>query len=544
MTDPAHPTDHRPHPWDVGLTAVLTAVALAARVWTTSHGLDGDALPVGPDGEDWLLGTRALLEEGPGLDPHRYPLLPWLVAGVIRSTGADPLRVLQVASLAASAGLAPLTFLIGRAFLPRGLAVAAATAVALGAALVIPAAHPTAYAPFALAFATVAYALLGRVGRPAGWILAACGAFWATASMNQGLLCLLALAPAGLCTRRPGTMFAASCGAGLGLACVYGLHPGARSPVSWMAAEAWRYLAGNVAEETGTRTFAEAFSAWSPGALSVPGGLAVAVLLLALVGLAAAGMGIPGPARALERRLSMRLPDAPSPRGAAAGLALALVPLAVLVARLASPHHLLHLAPLLVAAVALGIRWLLPGASHPAAGAVLAAIVGILGVHGWDPAQDGLRAQAAGARAQRVLGEALVAAVGPGGLVITDPPSPATGGVDPLWQSLWAVPRTLDLFVAEDRPGNLGETRIRDAARTGRTVAWVGADAPCWAMGSARIEPVDGTSTPLPWSAAPLRIRRVTLAPGDAGACRRAADAVRTGVDPAGSPPRPPPVGP
>ncbi len=361
----------------LGVSAVVL-LGLALRLWLlaeTSQGL----LPFGPDAEDWVLSARALAADRADLlERHRYPLLPWL-ASLGGATPGGVLRVMAGISATSGALLAGLVAWLCRRPLGPGLALLAGLWVALSPGSLLAGLHTTAYPLFSLAFVALWASLQARERWPA-LLAALLAALVACACLAQGLLCVLALLPAALILRRWRAAVAALVGAGSGMALVRLLHPGARGPLASMAQESLRYLMGNPAEELGMSGvgLAPTWWDWVERALSQPGAVTVGLVALSLLGVLG---GARGPARWLEPRLPAWLQahagDAPSWRWRLA-LAWALLPLTVLLGAMGSPHHLLHLLPLLAVAALLGLRRLLPGAGSPVVVAVLA-----LGLSAW-----------------------------------------------------------------------------------------------------------------------------------------------------------------
>ncbi len=357
---------------------LLMALGLVLRLWLladTSQGL----LPIGPDAEDWVISARALAADRADLlEKHRYPLLPWL-ASLGGPAPGTVLRVMAGMSAASGALLAGLVALLSRRLLGPWLALLAGLWVAAAPGSLLAGLHTTAYPLFCLAFVGLFASFLLRDGWPAA-LVALLAATVASASLAQGLLCALALLPAAIFLRRWRAAGAGLLGAGLGVGLVRLLHPGARGPLTSMARESFRYLKGNPAEELGMSGvgLAPTWWDWAERALHQPAALTVGLVILALCGVL---LGAKAPASWLEPKLPawLRGPagEAPSWRPRLA-LLWTLLPLAVLLGAMASPHHLLHLLPLLAVAALLGLRRLLPGVGSPAVVALLA-----LGLLAW-----------------------------------------------------------------------------------------------------------------------------------------------------------------
>ncbi len=466
-------------------------VALGLRLWLLRDSSQG-LVPVGPDAEDWVLMARSMLEGHPaGFEGHRYPLVPWLAAGLAPVAGGSVLWSLALIAVVCGSLGAVLTCLLARRLVGPWLALVAGLWVALAPGSVLAGVSTTAYPLFVTAFLVALWALL----RPKGWssdLLGVLAAFAMVASLTQGLLCLLVLLPVSLLLRRWRTAAASALGAGLGLALVRLLHPSPHSPLGWMAGESWRYLSGNLAEEQAARGagFVLTWVSWATRALLQPPALTVALLLLAVLGLA---LGARRPAAGLEARLPRWLvggvgPTLQLPRGTLAALVCVLLPLGVLMAVMGSPHHLLHLQPVLVVAALLGLLRIVPGGAGPLAAAALVLALGgwslgarpaLLRVLGppvaWDRAMLEL-----GRRVEVLAGSADL----PPLLVTVFPP----GEVNPVHRGLWACPLgTGTLALPDPHPQRL--PAVEQAYRQGQPVVLVSADPSAgWAMGPYTLE--------------------------------------------------------
>ena len=438
--------------WNRGdwlLALLLVALAAGPRAWLFTWGVGGEALPIGPDAQDWALAARAyLLPTLQGLEPHRYPLLPWAAAHLSVVDGLSPLYHLWFFSWASGSLLAGLTWLLARRWLPTSLALLPACWVALDPGQVSLSNQPTAYAFAAAAFLTLTLGLLAARGVVAA-ALTAVAALALVASLHQGLLSLLFLLPAGLWLRRWRAVATALLGAAAGLVLVYLLHPRVYDPLLWMGAETLRYLGGNVAEETHMRglTWWRAWPGWCRGVFHLPPLVVLATLALALAGLAR-----------------------PSPwRRERWALAWAVAPLTVLLPLMASPHHLAHLTPLLAVLVALGLTWL-PGRLRWPAALLLCPLLVLGGFRAGGPLLDEVRVQAAQAAAQLRFGRTVQSRLGSRGLLLM---VRSTAAVDPIWRSRWALPVGVEIAWVEGRPGCHGEQVLQAALEHGAGVAVV-----------------------------------------------------------------------
>jgi len=385
---PSNPRSWTTAPWtwrDGVIVLMLLVVAVGLRVVLLQVVCQGQALPLGADGDNWVRMAEGILTERPEtLAGHRYPLLPWLAVLGFRGFGTSPVVTLVGVSFVSSAMLAPVSWWFARGWLPPVLALGVGLLVALHPALAAAALMPTAYAFFALCFVVLAACLLAPRD---GWgvaVLAALSACAAVACLAQGLLCALVLIPAGLLARRWRVVAAAAVGSLLGLVLVYQLHPAPHAPLTWMAQDAWRYLSGNLAEETGAMvgvTTVEAWVRWSPGGLGVRWALAVPLLVLGLLGVLSPGLSLsrllPGP---VATWLGRHLAPESLPLGARLGLVWAAAPSAVLILAVASTHHLWHLLPVLIVVILVGARRLFAPFGHPVVAALLIGL-GLAAMH-------------------------------------------------------------------------------------------------------------------------------------------------------------------
>ncbi len=439
----------------------LTVVALVARLLAMRAGLGGDALPVGPDAEDWVLATGGMAEgDWSLLQPNRYPLFPWLASLLVRLTGVSASGALLILSMLASS-LTPWAVLgVARRMLPFPGAVAAGLWIALAPSQLLLGVSTIAYTLFALAFVGVLASLLDehRWRRPA--LVAAC-CLVTVATLNQGFLCVLALLPAGLLLQRGWTAAAGLAGAALGLGAVHFTHPSPTSATRWMLQESVVYLSGNIPEETARvgGTYAQAFDFWAQQTFRLGGGWTAALLALGIWGLAA-GLW-------RGRRDGTRL--APS-----LALAWAVAPATILIPVMGSGHHLIHLVPLLTVTVAGGALALTPGRAGIVAGLAVAGLVGALGVSSLSGAMRDLERRGDEGRAALQTAEAAVELIGEDGALIVPPTHPG----DPaeiVFNIQWAFPPSMTVI----QLGDLNDPRpippLDEATARGARVAVVGA---------------------------------------------------------------------
>ena len=482
---------HRPlGGWRLGARLVVLVV-LVVLAFGLRWGLLADSglgeLPVGPDAEDWVIMARSMAAGGAeGLEGNRYPLVPWIAAWAAPLLGTTALRFLALLAVGCGGLGAVVTALLARPLLGPRLALLAGLWVAASPVMVLAGVATTAYPLFGLAFLVLVWALLRPLdrGSPA---LAAVAALVLVSSLAQGALCLLAVVPAGLLLRRWWTSGAALVGGAFGLGLVWLLHPAPHSPFGWMAGESWRYLSGNVAEETTMSGlgWTGAWWSWAERSLHQHPELSLALVVLALLGL---GMALRG--RRLYGPLEARLPGwlvgaevAAPRRSQVAALAWALVPLAVLLALMGSPHHLLHLLPLLAVAALLGLRALLPAVGGAPAVLALALALGAY-CHATLPMlRVVLGPRLAEDRGLLELGR-LVEAAGPESVVVT---AYAPGQVNPVHRGLWACPLGTRVLSAHepspDQVAWLGDASV---------VLLVGPEpSPALQLGSISVEPVD-----------------------------------------------------
>jgi len=379
LRDPSNPRSWATAPWswrDGVVVVLLLVVAVGLRAVLLQVVCQGQALPLGADGDNWVHMAEGILTGRPEtLMGHRYPLLPWLAVVLFRGFGTPPVVALVGVSFAASVLLAPVSWWVARGWLPPGLALGVGLLVALHPALAAAALMPTAYAFFALCFVMLAGCLLASRDGLGVASLAALAACAGVACLAQGLLCVLVLIPAGLLARRWRVAAAAVAGALLGLILVYQLHPAPHTPLVWMGKDAWRYLSGNLAEEMGAMagtTTLDAWVLWAPGGLGISWALAAPLLALGALGVL---LPVPLLVRILPRRvvtwLGRHMEPEALPLGARLGLVWAAAPAAALILAVASTHHLWHLLPVLILGILVGARRLFAPLGHPVAAAVL-----------------------------------------------------------------------------------------------------------------------------------------------------------------------------
>ncbi len=435
-----------------------------------------DLLPLGPDSEDWLLMARDLAAGNRGaMEAQRYPLVPWVVVGLADLFSAS--RLSALAWLALSAGtLAPaLLVLLGRHYLPGWLPVAAATWMVAAPSQVLGSLSTTAYAFFSASFLAVALALLGPGRRWTPWLSLAAAAL-AAGTAAQGMLCVFALIPAALLRRRWTEAGAAALGSAAGAGLAHWIHPGAHSPMGWMLGETWRYISGNIAEETAATGlgYGEAWLAWHHDGFSQPAGLTLLLFALATIGML---LGIARPRHDGERRDSL-------------AMVVALIPLGVLTAAMGSAHHSLHLTPLLVLTALLGAVRLLPAIAHPLGAGVLTFGMGAMGVWGLPDLQHDLNHQASANRALQDLAHEIDALGGPDPLVLSLFPEGDPGRTnDPVVAAAWALAKGATRLDPTRAVGS--DLREAESARVAsRTVLLVtsGSASP-WTWGHLHIAP-------------------------------------------------------
>ena len=391
----------------------------------------GELVPLGPDAADWLAELRRL-QDAPWLGAdNRFPLVPALAAMVAPLMGG--LAALDGISLLSTAVLALVIAALGSRLAGPRQGILAGAVVAVLPLAVEMGLSPSAYGFFSLAFTLLVAALLGLGGIG----LAGGAAFLAAATLQQGLLCVLALLPVGLLARRPRSVGAAAVGALVAAGGIRILRPELREPLGWMLQETARYLGGNIGEETARAGmgWGETWWAWARD------GLGGAPLLLVLVGAATVGI-------IRERRLA---------------LGVALVPLVILVPAMASPHHLLHLLPLLVLAAI--------GAPRTERGrAALAALLMLACVGGGIAMQPGREAAVRRARGEAAAVRGLVDALPEGPILL----APAGGRTRLTWGA-WAAPLGRPVVdLGELRPAQ--QARLVSAIGEGR--AWLVGGAP------------------------------------------------------------------
>jgi hypothetical protein len=439
----------------------LTAVALVARLLAVRAGLGGDALPVGPDAEDWVLATGGMAEgDWSLLQPNRYPLFPWLASLLVRLTGLSASGALLTLSLLASSLTPWATLAVARRLLPLPAAIAAGLWVALAPSQLLLGVSTIAYTLFALAFVGALAGLLDE-HRWRGPALAAACCLVTVATLNQGLLCVLALLPAGLLLQRGWSAAAGLAGAALGLAAVHIAHPSPTSATRWMLRESMVYLSGNIPEETARvgGTYAQAFDVWAEQTLRLGGGWTAALLALGLWGLVAG----------LWRGRRDGSPLAPF-----LALGWAVAPAAILVPVMGSGHHLIHLIPLLAVAVAAGALALAPGRAGVVGGLAVAGLVGVLGVSSLAGAMRDLERRGDEGRAALQTAAAAVELIGEDGALIVPPTRPG----DPaeiVFNIQWAFPPSMTVIQLGDLDDPRPIPPLDEATARGAQVAVVGA---------------------------------------------------------------------
>ncbi len=467
----------------LAITGGLFATAVLGRLAMFRAGLGGDALPAGPDAEDWVIAAAGIADgDWSLLQPNRYPLFPLLASLPIRF-GISPSGALMALSLVFSALTAPVVFLLGRRWLSPWAAAAAGAWVALAPSQLFLGVCTIAYTLFGLAFAV---ALLGLLDdhRWRGPLLVGLGSAVAVATLNQGLLCLLAMLPAGLLLRRWFGVGAGLAGAAVGLGIVHGLHPNPTSATSWMLRESMKYLSGNIPEETARAGggYWDAFSFWTDQTFRL-GGIWVVLLL---------GLGVWGIAVALWRAHQDGRPLVPT-----LALAWALAPSIVLVVAMGSGHHLIHLIPLLALAATLGGAALAPGLYGRIAGAATAIGVAALCVTSVPSTVRDLENRAREGRNALEVADGVRELVGEDGVVVTPPTRPG----DPaeiVFNVQWAFPAGVTVIQLGDLNNPHPIPPLEEALTRGATVAVVGGLADTtWAAGPYTYT-ATGASVPLP----------------------------------------------
>jgi hypothetical protein len=463
----AEANDHRkPAGWLVYLLPLLVVlVALGARLAFGAAVFRDGLLPIGPDVDDWLLGVSAFVDGQPDLlQPHRYPLVPALASVLVRGLSVTPAQALWSLSLGAGALASGVCWGIAHRYLTPLQAVGPALCIALAPAMLASSNQAFAYGPAALAFLVLAWSLLWD---PRGWgpFLAALAAAGLVASLQQGLLELLFMLPVALFLRRWRVLLGAILGAVLGLGLVYWLHPDAFDPIRWMLAELWRYLSGNVAEETQALrcSYSSAWARWVTATFQLRAPPALACAVLMLLGL---GMGR-------------------APRAARIGLAWLAAPAAVLVALLGSSHHLIHLIPLVVIAVFLGASRLFPVRWGAVGVLVTFVMLGFEARRQFGEVLNGALGQGGEVADQMLLGEAVEASLPSGGLMLyLDPP--VRERFDVIRTARWSI--SSDIEIVHVVPGDPSHAirslgHARSAGRPVLVVAHPGSPPP-WRVGT------------------------------------------------------------
>ncbi len=468
----------------VALLAV-TGIAAALRVHLFHHEIGGAFLAIGPDASDWVTTAMGLSRGDPTVfKPNRYLFVPWLAVEISRHLGLSPKEALLNLAFYSSLFLPAATLMVARRFVSLPAASLVAAWVVFKPEYISLSLSPIAYPVFCLAFVVAAGACVGAYGR-AGAAVVVPAAFVASASLNQGMLCLLVMLPAGLLVGRWGTTLAAAFAGVGGLELADSLQPGRNDAFEWMLRETARYLGGNVAEET-ARTqvaYAETWLRWAELTFQVPRYLALALLVVAVIGFSAA-LFAPGIGRCRPCHPTRRRRDVPAvgavgrrsvsswladpDRRAATGLVWAAAPLVVLLPLMASSHHLVHLEPLLGVGVALGIgcipsRWGRLSGGVIVSGAIAFAFLRQDRTYRFEFQVDQARRELAlGQRIGRIVGDEAI-------LLAVLPPGPSPLGE--LWRAAWALPPRVALYVLPEgplKPGLPVETFLEK-----RTPIWV-----------------------------------------------------------------------
>ena len=214
------------------LLTLLLAGAIFLRWYLAQDVLAGDALALGPDGDDWVLATRALRQGGRSalLESNRYPLVPWLAARLADGLDLPATAALTTLSMVAGTLSILAQWAVARRLLPPALAALACLWMAAGSGPVALGVSTTAYPVFALGFLLLALSIL-RPGSPLSATQALVGTLLCAATLWQGGLVVLSVLPAALLTRRGWSLL----GAGLGLLgaalLVMALHPHPHPPL-------------------------------------------------------------------------------------------------------------------------------------------------------------------------------------------------------------------------------------------------------------------------------------------------------------------------
>ncbi len=429
--------------WTLAAVILVTAVAAALRIHLYTHGTGGTFVAIGPDVSDWVTSTTGLARgDDTVFKGNRYLFVPWLAVRLARVWGLPPKIALLNVVFYASLLLPGATLLLARRFVSLPAATLVAAWVVFKPEYQALSLSPIAYPVFAVAFVVTTAACLGAFGRWSA-LVAIPGALVTAASLNQGMLCLLAMLPAGLLARRREVVAAACLGGGAGLWVAEALQPRRYSAFGWMIRETVRYLGGNVAEET-TRIglgYGASWLQWAEQTFQVPGYLAVTLLGLAVLGI---GIGIVRPGA-----LPGSAADLTRAHGAALGLAWAALPSVVLFPLMASAHHVIHLEPLLATGAAMSVSALPRLWARTAATVFLVGALMLSFLRAETPYR--FRFQVDQARRELVFGKRVGEVVGEDAAVFATR-APGQTPMEVLWRSSWALPDGVALYTLPEGP--------------------------------------------------------------------------------------------
>lgn len=453
---------------------ILTGLSLVVRFKLYRDTMSDTFLAIGPDVSDWVTATSGLFRGDESvLKPNRYVLVPWIAAYIARSTSGEPQYTLLNIAFYAGVFLPWATFIAARRYLSIPAAFGVACWVVFKPGYLALSLSPIGYPVFALAFVVTAGACLGGYGRAGPWV-GVLAAVVTAATLNQGILCLLALLPAALLCQRYKVFVAALLGGTGGLWLAGALQSDRYSPFGWMLWETRRYLSGNIPEEMSrTRTgYLETWFRWAEQTLQIPAALIVVVLVLALVGvvvsflcpslmswrrrsagsvsrrLRSAGRVSVSPSASAGAVPSQGSVTAPS-RGAVAALAWASAPMLLLLPLMASAHHLVHLEPLVAIEAGMGLallrwtslRWV-----------VALVLVGSI-AHAFSREDKPYRFDfvVAQARQEKQLGQEITRVIGEKAVLLvleSRGPSP----LSELWRIAWTLPPGVAYYTLPESP--------------------------------------------------------------------------------------------
>jgi len=158
-----------------------------------------------PDGQDWPEFSQLLrwgVLDGTHDPPveNRYPLYPWLAAGVHRLFDSPPIDAGMVVSIVSFGLLPAALFILGRQLLPRPLAVAAAVAPLLSMAFLTRLGPPTDYLLYTTLHVGTIGLTVAAIARGGWWRFLALGVAAALlmAAAAKALVVLLLVLPAAL----------------------------------------------------------------------------------------------------------------------------------------------------------------------------------------------------------------------------------------------------------------------------------------------------------------------------------------------------------